>query len=508
MAQSSSASGTSSRRHLREHNVSSPGSPRYADSEWEVKEFQTLLHKELEEAKARAAQMEKTMRWWSDCTANWREKWCEVRDERNKARKEAKVLKVKLEIAVKDLNTYKHESQELELQNTQLKREMEKVHMFLSKHAGQLDQKLISFLETDSQLKSALGIDDILDLHNNTDRSGSLTPASSKKEFSRSKSPPKDSLDRQNSSDKDAEDSLQDRNVPKDCGDSQRISSPSTHEKRLSQIETTSDEVLLQKMSMLNLKLEETTKTLKAEKEEKSSLHRVVKKLRGEVAHLTQKCEKLQNSRSEAIKELLEMKSRCEEGSHSSQADSIDEMNEREGLDHRLSELQQELERLQSENAAEWGKRERLETEKISLERENKQLRSELRELQESSTRRPRPISGCGAVGIALDANAQLEHELLERGKELAKLRKQIAERTTELSHASRRYEQYESEVRRVRGRVDELKRELAAVQDELDAANEANRRLLRHNELLQEQIGETGTVATAPVDDDGELDR
>lgn len=34
--------------------------------------------RELEEARARATQMEKTMRWWSDCTANWREKWSKV----------------------------------------------------------------------------------------------------------------------------------------------------------------------------------------------------------------------------------------------------------------------------------------------------------------------------------------------------------------------------------------------------------------------------------------------
>ena len=38
------------------------------------------MQKELEEAKARATQMEKTMRWWSDCTANWREKWSKVRN--------------------------------------------------------------------------------------------------------------------------------------------------------------------------------------------------------------------------------------------------------------------------------------------------------------------------------------------------------------------------------------------------------------------------------------------
>lgn len=41
-----------------------------------------------------------------------------------------------------------------------------------------------------------------------------------------------------------------------------------------------------------------------------------------------------------------------------------------------------QLERLQAENAAEWGKRERLETEKLALERDNKKMRNELRDLQ------------------------------------------------------------------------------------------------------------------------------
>lgn len=41
-----------------------------------------------------------------------------------------------------------------------------------------------------------------------------------------------------------------------------------------------------------------------------------------------------------------------------------------------------QLERLQAENAAEWGKRERLETEKLALERDNKKIRAEVRDLQ------------------------------------------------------------------------------------------------------------------------------
>lgn len=47
------------------------------NAEWEEKELLRL--QELEEARNRSLQMEKTMRWWSDCTANWREKWCKVR---------------------------------------------------------------------------------------------------------------------------------------------------------------------------------------------------------------------------------------------------------------------------------------------------------------------------------------------------------------------------------------------------------------------------------------------
>lgn len=46
-------------------------------SDWDTRE--SMRQRELDEARARATQMEKTMRWWSDCTANWREKWSKVR---------------------------------------------------------------------------------------------------------------------------------------------------------------------------------------------------------------------------------------------------------------------------------------------------------------------------------------------------------------------------------------------------------------------------------------------
>lgn len=80
------------------------------------------------------------MKWWSDCTANWREKWSKVRNERNKSRDEAKQLRTSLEAAVKDANSYKREKIDLELQITQMKKEMEKIHMLMMKHAGQFNK--------------------------------------------------------------------------------------------------------------------------------------------------------------------------------------------------------------------------------------------------------------------------------------------------------------------------------------------------------------------------------
>lgn len=94
----------------------------YNSSDWEICE--ELRIRELEEAKARTAQMEKTMRWWSDCTANWREKWSKVRAERNKAREEGRQLKLRLESTLKELSVLKKikqhvlsENQEVDIDN-------------------------------------------------------------------------------------------------------------------------------------------------------------------------------------------------------------------------------------------------------------------------------------------------------------------------------------------------------------------------------------------------------
>lgn len=107
------------------------------------------------------------MRWWSDCTANWREKWSKVRTERNHAREEIKALRSKLEFAIKDTNTLKYEYQELESQNEHLKKEIDKIHTILLKYAGQFEQQIITILESDPELKNAFGINELLKMYSN-----------------------------------------------------------------------------------------------------------------------------------------------------------------------------------------------------------------------------------------------------------------------------------------------------------------------------------------------------
>ncbi|BHF70273.1 hypothetical protein SprV_0301332300 [Sparganum proliferum] len=63
-----------------------------------------LLHdRELSELRARCTQLEKTVRWWSDCTTTWRDKWSGIRNERNLARDELKRTKAALAAAEREI---------------------------------------------------------------------------------------------------------------------------------------------------------------------------------------------------------------------------------------------------------------------------------------------------------------------------------------------------------------------------------------------------------------------
>lgn len=106
------------------------------ESDFEVKE--EMRQRELEELRARAAQMEKTMRWWSDCTSNWREKWSKVRNERNQARDECRQLRTKLDSITKDLIKMTRERDEFSVSVDTLKHDLESV----KRSSGEICQTL------------------------------------------------------------------------------------------------------------------------------------------------------------------------------------------------------------------------------------------------------------------------------------------------------------------------------------------------------------------------------
>lgn len=227
------------------------------------------------------------MRWWSDCTANWREKWSKVRNERNMAREEVKVLRAKLEIAMKDANTFKHESQEMELQNEQLKREMEKIHMILLKHAGHFDQQIFTILESNPQLRSSFGLDE-QEFYNNVEPSDMLSvqkdlmcsknlhetsnshivssnhnvlPSRVIEEYVLQGAVPKHAVELY----KESSNNLLDKNTSKLVANNSAMKD--IREKQQLPLNAYNEELLSQKMSALQVKLEEATKTISVERE-------------------------------------------------------------------------------------------------------------------------------------------------------------------------------------------------------------------------------------------------
>ncbi|XP_070536653.1 coiled-coil domain-containing protein 102A-like [Ptychodera flava] len=427
-----------------------PLPPSCMDNNFEAKE--ELRIRELEEARARAAQMEKTMRWWSDCTANWREKWGKVRAERNKAREECRQVRAKLENQIKESAALKREKEELIRENEKLCKEIHKIQQQLEKeqassvssesssskvHIPERDIDTGIDQETEGAACDNLFLNDIMD-NTNTGRR--------KKSW-------------------------------KHDDDKRQLPSPEA-------------ELAGQKIQMFEMKLEESTKTIQAERDAKEVLHREMEKLQAELTSMKNRYEELKKSKQETLKELSLLKSEHEVALGRITSDLEDEASTRSNMDRRLADMRKELERLQAENAAEWGKRERLETEKLALERESKKLRTQVEDLEENLLKKNRQASA------AMDSDLKtLQTELYEKNKELAelkhthtKLKKIFQDKSAELGHAQRRAEQHEGEVKKLRARIEELKKELARAEDEVDTQTNNVRRIQRSLDETQEQ--------------------
>lgn len=341
-----------------------------------------------------------------------------------------------MEATLKESNAYKREKNELEVQIVQLKKEMEKIHSLMMKHAGQFDKSdATDEPERDGRTNGSPDVSSD-DLKNVNSEDGLIIKTTS--------------TDHSNAKDLDIEEYVLQGAVPKHNiehikrKEDERIAEERQLIMQLSK-DDYDEEYLLQKISMLQSRIEESQNN---ENKEKIEMQRNFEKLTQDIKESNDKCEELRLAKQDAVRELLTLQEQHRAELRIINNTLQEETNARESLERRLCELRGELERLQAENAAEWGKRERLETEKLSLERENKKLRIEIRELQERNERRGRPTANSDTE------IRSLQQELAERNKEVvdirhshSKLKKILAEANTELGHAVRRAEQYETEV-------------------------------------------------------------
>ncbi|XP_069006012.1 LOW QUALITY PROTEIN: coiled-coil domain-containing protein 102A [Embiotoca jacksoni] len=483
-----------------------------AGGDWESRE--ELRLRELEEARARAAQMEKTMRWWSDCTANWREKWSKVRAERNRARDEVRQLRQRLDTLTKELTGVRRERQELASENETLRQETLRLHGDHTAPPPAAASPATSpahprGASSSSSPSIPLASSSSSQVHTDVklDRMGEGPPGSPEPEPVRDVDLDREKMDQQ--TDLELLDSvLRSRAAGTDNQEAwdgrgssssganpagSRSSSGLNRQERSRQLweDVSTVEEDSSKLNALQLRLDEAQKVLLKEREDKLALSKTIERLEADLSQWKLKYEELSKTKQEVLKQLNLLKEMHQDELGRISEDLEDELGARTSMDKKLAELRAEMERLQVENAAEWGRRERLETDKLALERDNKKLRAQAEDLEEQLAKKRRQAAS------ALDTDLKaIQSELFERNKELAdlrhvhsKLKKQFQEKTAELSHANRRVEGHEAEVKKLRLRVEELKKELGQAEDELDESHNQTRKLQRS---LDEQVEQT----------------
>ncbi|XP_042196370.1 coiled-coil domain-containing protein 102A [Callorhinchus milii] len=298
----------------------SPQLPLCMDGDWESRE--ELRLRELEEARARAAQMEKTMRWWSDCTANWREKWSKVRAERNKSREEVRHLRQKLEALTKELTTVKREKQELSNENEQLRLEAERSKN--DRHNEEtLDNKLVS--EKESESMNVPDQEPVRDLGSEK--------SSKNKEFELMEAIMKTKQDNSEAWDQRSTHSV-------------RTSLSRQERNRLLWEEVAVIEEDATKVTALQLRLDESQKILQKEREDKSALSKHIERLETDLSQWKIKHEELIKSKQEVVIQLNILKDVHEDELGRISEDLEDELGARSSMDKKLADLRAEMERL------------------------------------------------------------------------------------------------------------------------------------------------------------------
>nr|XP_020480434.1 coiled-coil domain-containing protein 102A-like [Monopterus albus] len=285
-----------------------------AGADWESRE--ELRLRELEEARARAAQMEKTMRWWSDCTANWREKWSKVRAERNRARDEVRQLRQRLDTLTKELTSVRRERQELHGNHTVLPPSATSPSSSATHHCGASSSSCPSippFSPASSSSYSQVHSDSKLDFV------GEGPPGSPEPEPVRDVDLDKKKMGQQKDLEllesvlhsqtlgADSQDAWDSRGGNADVNPtSPRSSSGLSRQERSRQLweDVSTVEEDSSKLNALQLRLDESQKVLRKEREDKLALTKSIERLEAELSQWKLKYEELSKSKQEALKQV------------------------------------------------------------------------------------------------------------------------------------------------------------------------------------------------------------
>lgn len=396
------------------------------------------------------------MRWWSDCTANWREKWGKVRGERNKLKEELKGIYASNESLTKEMHKTKNELDECLLENQSLRNELNRCKNELKKFDR---EKRTAIVEPHTvQLDGVTnGMVEVMD-------------------------------SRQSSS------SVYDSTVPKSGSELQFLeqilgdqrSGPSD---LLESVKRKGEEDPKAK------DIKEYEKAFGQKTRENIALRSQLEQMRRFVQEREQKYIELSSVNEGLTTEISKLKER---GTVSDELAPPREGTPSKASDVRLKDLRIEIERLQKENAEEWNKREQVETEKLVLEREIKRLKAEIEDLENEIRKKTDQVahaqnSATKFLQEELEAKSQ---ELLELKLAFKRVQKQLQERSDELEHEKKRTEQYEAEMKKLRGRVEELKKRLCSTEESADNQSNSVRRLQRqleeqtqHAESLKSEI-------------------
>ncbi|XP_006892825.1 PREDICTED: coiled-coil domain-containing protein 102B [Elephantulus edwardii] len=326
----------------------------HSTSEWDLSK--ELRLRELEEVKARAAQMEKTMRWWSDCTANWREKWSKVRAERNSAREEGRQLRLKLEMTTKELSALKKKQrclQDREASEVQVSQDLKRSafsedQCLADPQTRECLVKTQTFAKENANRKEEDEIIDPLRLNKN-------------------------------------------RKLHLDSSDSFSQESPGGSAMKVELSLHSMDSCLEDKgpqVSAVRVPSDDVSTILRKEREIRFSLEREIEQLESALSLWKWKYEELRAAKTNDASEINSFHRHHENEMEGISRDIKERSKSQSNMNREIYELRSELERLKAENTLEWDKREILETEKQVLERENRRLKAQVQALEELLDRR------------------------------------------------------------------------------------------------------------------------